>query len=323
MAKRRKNKKQTSTHSASNNRHYVIIDGEKVLLSLNTDPVQKIMHAPFFTAQRETVPTTTLIDPPGEPDRFASVVDNVFSQKQCDELIAFSEHFEWGRFGTSYRKELCRGRSVWRILVDCPPLADQIFSLVKPHLPDTFNGNSIVGFNCRFRFLKYHKDMFHNDHRDSFYQDPVTGHRTQITVMIYLSASCEGGATLLLDPSKKKKPLRVVPETGRILIFEHRVFHSGDSLLNGEKRALRMDVLYTSPSLSQKGGKAKDTSKWKNWTCNKCNTFNDKMNTKCSKCGAKFTATYLPEKKRRRKDRKSRRKSRLSEFERFGKGNPI
>jgi len=64
--------------------------------------------------------------------------------------------------------------------------------------------------------------------------------------MIYLMDDCEGGETLLLDPNHERNPpLAFAPTKGRALIFEHGVFHSGNRLKSGEKRAVRLDVLYT------------------------------------------------------------------------------
>ena len=86
--------------------------------------------------------------------------------------------------------------------------------------------------------------MHHKDHRDKYYEDPVTKNRTQITVMLYLSDECEGGETLILDPRGKYKPLAIAPEVGRALMFEHQVFHSGNSLISGVKRALRLGKMW-------------------------------------------------------------------------------
>jgi len=234
----------------SDERHYAKYNGDMVLLSVNTDPVPFVRFCPNFTAFLCTSPSETILKPPSETFRFAKTVDNLLSQKQCDELIAFSEQFEWGIFGsTRYKKPTPRTRKVWRVLVDCPSLANTIFNLIKDYLPQTIKQCSLVGLNFRFRFLKYDDPgMHHKDHRDKYYEDPVTKNRTQITVMLYLSDECEGGETLILDPRAKFKPVAIAPEVGRALMFEHQVFHSGNRLISGVKRALRLDVLYSPPA---------------------------------------------------------------------------
>lgn len=248
-------------------RYYVNVDGKKVLLSLNIDPVPTVQQPPNFTEGSQTEPKTIKLEPPGEPHRYAEVVDDILSAQQCDELIAFSEQFQWGLFGRSGRKNLCPGRKVWRILVDCPELAESLFEVIKPHLPKKMGGCDLVGFNCRFRFLKYSEpNMHHNEHRDSYYEDPETKNRTQVTVFLYLSEDCEGGETLILHPDKSKS-IGVRPKMGRALIFEHRVFHSGNPLISGEKRCLRMDVYYSPVSTQSKKQTQKRTkyngSEWK------------------------------------------------------------
>jgi len=234
----------------SDERYYAKYKDTMVLLSLNFDPVPFVHSSPNFTPFLDSSPRETILEPPSERYRFAKTVDNLLSQKQCDELIAFSEQFEWGIFGsTRYKKPTPRTRNVWRVLVDCPSLANTIFNLIKPYLPQTMKQCSLVGLNCRFRFLKYNDPgMHHKDHRDKFYEDPVTKNRTQITVMLYLSDECKGGETLILDPRGKSKPVAISPEVGRVLMFEHQVFHSGNRLISGVKRALRLDVLYSPPS---------------------------------------------------------------------------
>ena len=41
--------------------------------------------------------------------------------------------------------------------------------------------------------------------------------------------------------------LRVVPEPGKVLIFQHNVFHEGSLLISGCKYAMRTDIMYTNP----------------------------------------------------------------------------
>merc|ERR1719499_3007160 len=44
----------------------------------------------------------------------------------------------------------------------------------------------------------------------------------------------------------------------------------------------------------RRGRRPPNPEKWVDWTCPKCNTMNDKMNTKCSNCGQKFSVKSLP-----------------------------
>ena len=41
--------------------------------------------------------------------------------------------------------------------------------------------------------------------------------------------------------------LHVVPEPGKVLIFQHNLFHEGSLLISGCKYAMRTDIMYTYP----------------------------------------------------------------------------
>ena len=75
--------------------------------------------------------------------------------------------------------------------------------------------------------------------------------RTFLTLQVYLRSSndLEGGATRFFSQSRSGQDgsefydIEAVP--GRVLIFQHRdLLHSGSEVIQGEKIALRSDILY-------------------------------------------------------------------------------
>jgi len=230
-----------------NEKQQIKFDGNSYKLSQNNDKSAVMVNrSPYFSEHTaaETISSRKITLPfRGESHRWVKIIDNFLSDDQCNDLLAFSEYFPWGIFASRYGK-ITKNRVVLRQLIDCPPLAAKINELIKPHLPEKFGHCHYARTNFRFRFLKYFPKMFHNPHRDRFFNDGQ-GNQTIFTVMIYLMDDCEGGETVLLDPNEVKDPIKVSPTKGRALIFEHGVFHSGNHLISGEKRALRLDVLYT------------------------------------------------------------------------------
>ena len=64
--------------------------------------------------------------------------------------------------------------------------------------------------------------------------------------MIYLNDAFEGGATLFQDATAPAKDYATVtPAAGRIVLFEHGLFHCGGRVTAGEKYVLRTDVMFS------------------------------------------------------------------------------
>ena len=96
--------------------------------------------------------------------------------------------------------------------------------------------------NERFRFLRYTEGDFFKSHFDGAYTRPDNSEKSQITVQLYLNEDCEGGETTFFGPNNEE--VRVVPQPGKVLIFEHHLLHEGSLLKSGTKYAMRTDVMY-------------------------------------------------------------------------------
>ena len=114
--------------------------------------------------------------------------------------------------------------------------------------------HKIVSLNERLRFLRYDPGQKFEPHMDGMYVRPDGIEKSFITVQLYLNGGFKGGATTFLNDFESER-LEVVPEPGRVLIFEHRLLHEGSALIEGRKYACRTDAMYT--PIKSKDGIAK------------------------------------------------------------------
>ena len=74
-------------------------------------------------------------------------IDNIFTEEQCKGLITRADIAGW--------KFIDRGIADYhRAIVVDPELSKYLFEGIKHLLPETFNGEKIVGLNDYFRFFK-------------------------------------------------------------------------------------------------------------------------------------------------------------------------
>jgi hypothetical protein len=109
-----------------------------------------------------------------------------------------------------------------------------------------------LGLNRRLRVLKYTDRDFFDMHYDQIVVDEESNTKSMITILIYLNdgggREFSGGDTWFhdaLNPLKGITP--VVPRAGRVVLFEHELFHSGSRLAPGDmgaKFVVRTDVMF-------------------------------------------------------------------------------
>jgi hypothetical protein len=114
-----------------------------------------------------------------------------------------------------------------------------------------------------FRFLEYSQGGYMDKHTDGSNLHPDTGERSVATMMLYLSTCTVGGETTLYH-KKKSRPScskkmrkqqkeetkesivmeRIQPIRNTVLIFPHSWQHSGGSVFEDPKIALRVDLAW-------------------------------------------------------------------------------
>ena len=139
-------------------------------------------------------------------NKFAIILDNVFSKEECESLIRFSEekpeNYEIAKvdyddeqiIDTTYRNNK-------RWLYFNKVMADTFYEKVKSYIPIEFEGNPVSCLNERLSFLKYSTGEYFRAHEDGYYIRPDESEMSYITVQIYLNDVNEedGGATTFIE----------------------------------------------------------------------------------------------------------------------------
>ena len=96
------------------------------------------------------------------------------------------------------------------------------------------------------RLLRYRPGDRFESHFDREVPTDCGRHRSLVTVLLYLNDAddFEGGATLYEDTTDAKRFAAVAPARGRVVLFEHDLWHSGAPVTAGTKLVLRTDVLF-------------------------------------------------------------------------------
>lgn len=182
--------------------------------------------------------------------RFALTIPSVFTPIECQELIDLAEASAGYRDATinsDGERIACKEiRDCLRWINDDPDLAGRIFARLRDHLPAAWEGKELSRLNNQLKFLKYGPGNFFKPHYDGEYTTPDGTETSYVTVQIYLNEGFHGGETTFLRFTgiERKKLHAIVPETGKVLIFEHELLHEGSEVHEGTKYVIRIDVMY-------------------------------------------------------------------------------
>jgi predicted 2-oxoglutarate/Fe(II)-dependent dioxygenase YbiX len=131
-------------------------------------------------------------------------------------------------------------RNNTRVILDDVPRARALWDRLGAWVPPARDRGQAAGLNERFRFYRYAPGQFFRWHRDgAFFRG--ARERSMVTALVYLNDDFDGGST---DFDLGGEDLRVVPERGLVLLFDHRLRHQGAPVERGRKYVLRTDVMY-------------------------------------------------------------------------------
>ena len=138
--------------------------------------------------------------------------------------------------GTRVRTET---RNNDRVVFDDAPLAQMLFARVQDKVPAEIHGMILKGANERFRCYRYKPGMRFAPHKDgAFYRSEKE--YSCYTFMVYLNDNFEGGQTTFVTEPEVK----IRPEPGMGLIFQHPIIHEGSLVTRGIKYVARTDLIY-------------------------------------------------------------------------------
>ncbi len=164
-------------------------------------------------------------------------VPSVYSSDECRAIIGDIE---------SWSPTLATNNPIYRnqdrVMRDDPSFASDLFSRLRPHLPERMGDLSLVGLNERLRFYRYQPGQRFEAHTDHWYQ-PDDTHITLLTVLVYFNDDFSGGETRFVEHVQDV----VVPRPGLAAIFQHKIRHEGCEVTAGRKYALRTDAIYQAP----------------------------------------------------------------------------
>jgi len=175
------------------------------------------------------------------------VFKNVFSKEECEDLL---EQAETVGFKSADDKYPTTYRNNERLQEDNSTLANYLYQKVCCQMPQKIETEAksyvIAGLNDRLRYCKYSKDQSFSIHQDGvFYRNG--NEESVLTFLLYLNDSSEylGGETSFFSSKSGDRRLAEYRgDAGDVIVFDHKLWHSGQPVLSGQKYILRSDFIY-------------------------------------------------------------------------------
>lgn len=165
-------------------------------------------------------------------------IDHFLAAADCVDLIGLAEEhgFESASVRTAEgQRSMPMVRNNERTLFESPRWVQRLWEgLAEVALP-ALQGQKAMGLPKDLRFYKYSPGQRFKMHKDGPWIEG--GLTSRLTFLIYLNEDFIGGETDFRE-------FKVVPQTGRALLFIHDTWHEGATVEEGTKYVLRSDVLY-------------------------------------------------------------------------------
>ncbi|MCJ8313232.1 MAG: 2OG-Fe(II) oxygenase [Saccharospirillaceae bacterium] len=169
-------------------------------------------------------------------------IPSFLDQSQCIDLINYSENKGYARadiqIDKTQRKVVDNIRTNDRVLKIDDEMAEALWIKLQSYNLPLFRQRRAIGLSPYFRYYKYSTGQKFVLHRDG--SQIVNGHKTLFTLMIYLNQEFEGGVT-----NFSRVGLDIKPETGKALLFDHKLLHQGCEIISGYKYVLRTDIVFS------------------------------------------------------------------------------
>jgi len=188
----------------------------------------------------------------------AIVIDNLLTPEECKSWIEYTEQVGYEvalvNIGGGLQIKRLDYRNSSRCLIDDSNRAKELFERIKPfmELKKEIENKVPYELNERLRFLRYDPGEYFAPHLDGRYDRPKDhprkGDYSIVTFQLYLSDGFEGGTTRFFHSSDQNRYHDVVPKAGSVLLFEHRLEHSGEVVVSGRKYAVRTDIMFANPA---------------------------------------------------------------------------
>ena len=173
------------------------------------------------------------------PMRFESesllwVVNDIYSEQECANFVKFIESSS-PKLATN--NPLYRNQD--RVMLDDPEMAQELFRRLKLHLPPKMGDLKLIRLNERLRMYRYKVGQSFTPHMDHWYR-PNDYQITLHTILVYFNDNFEGGETIFQEQLDQV----VVPKSGTVGIFQHKIRHDRAIVRKGVKYAMRTEAIY-------------------------------------------------------------------------------
>ncbi|KAG6829859.1 hypothetical protein H0H92_003302 [Tricholoma furcatifolium] len=191
------------------------------------------------------------------------LIDELFSPAECKTFVKFINELPLELTPPKKRGEAERVNH--RMSITSVAFAQRLHALLAPHLPSFPYPTSAKrtrkegdpprlphSLNSNIRVYKYTPDQHFGKHYDDSVRDPMTGAKSEWTLLIYLTGvedGVEGGETLFYkDERGKAQEVITAPLTrGTALLHRHGqecMLHEGSRVIKGNKYVLRSDLMF-------------------------------------------------------------------------------
>ncbi|KAF8968384.1 hypothetical protein BDZ97DRAFT_1655105 [Flammula alnicola] len=190
------------------------------------------------------------------------LIDDFFSSAECKTFVKFIDSLPLEL--TPPRKRGEAERVNQRFSVTSVDFAQKLHTLLSPHLPSFPHPTSMrrpptldqarkpQSCNSNIRVYKYAPSQYFGPHYDDSVRDPVTGAKSEWTLLIYLTGvedGVEGGETLFYKEERGKPREVITPALKRGTALLHRhgqecMLHEGSPVRKGVKYVLRSDLMF-------------------------------------------------------------------------------
>jgi hypothetical protein len=187
----------------------------------------------------------------------AFVIENILTPEECKRWIDHTEEVGYEtalvNIGGGMQRKILDVRNSSRCIIDDADRARELFERIKHFLDPSLTIENKVPYelNERLRFLRYDPGEYFNPHLDGRYDrpdnHPRAGDYSIITFQLYLNDGFEGGTTRFFHSKQRGEHYDVIPKPGSVLLFEHRMEHSGEMVVSGRKYAIRTDIMFAAP----------------------------------------------------------------------------
>ena len=187
------------------------------------------------------------------PDKILLSIDNIFTEKECEDLIKISENKGY-KIASLYtdndgKEHIYEDfRKSKRCIIDNEDLAKRLEKIMYKHIPQVYKNKKYHSINPRFRFLKYNKSGYFSRHSDNHYKtNTIT---SLITILIYLNDDYEGAYTTFYSSFENKNGFVLVPKKGMVCLMDQDIGHCVPELISGTKYIIRTELMYLNEEIN-------------------------------------------------------------------------